>query len=246
MSSVEGTRPQSVKTEDQNVKKEEKKKDNDVKKNDDECSCTCCDTLKKHPLYPTVRQLLHWKDYLRSGLIFLSLNVFFYLITFGEYTLLSLLFYAFFLIQIISIGYTVFQTKIKGGANPLEERFKGDWSISKETLEQHMTVTHSLCQEIKDHVSDLVLCKKLGRSVKAVFVSYILSAIFGCFNLITLLWLGHLLAFAIPPVYELKKDEIDSKIKLACDMYKTYKDLAMEKLATVPVLSNIVEKLKSD
>jgi len=225
------------------------KKDNDKTKNekDECCSCDCCETLKKHPLYPTVSQLVHWKDYMRSGLVFLTLNLFFYLITFGGYTLLSLSFYAFFFVLIISLAYTFIQS-LKGVKNPLEERFKGsDFSISRETLEKHMEVSHSLCEEVKAHLTDLILCKKMVKSVKAVFTSYLLSVIFGCFNFVTLLWMGTVVAFALPPVYALKKDEIDRHLSIACEQYTAYKNLAMEKLSAVPVLNTFVDKInKSD
>jgi len=207
----------------------------------------CLNLLKEHPLYPAAVSLCQWRDPTRSGLVFMTLNLFFYLITCGGYTFLSLSFYVFFFLLIISIGFTIFQSKVKGVPNALEERFKNtNFSISKEFVDAHNHVVHVLFEGFRVYARELLLCKKMGRSVKAVFASYFLSALFGWFNLITLIWVGTIIAFASPRVYEMKKKEIDEGLKLGNEMSKHYYGMAMEKASQLPVLSSLVGKGKSE
>jgi len=153
----------------------------------------------------------------------------------------------FFFLLIVCIGFTVFQSKVKGVPNALEERFKNaDFSISKEFLDAHVHVVHVLVEGVRVYAGELLLCKKLGSSIKAVFTSYILSTVFGWFNLITLIWMGTLIAFAWPRVYEMKEKEINEGVTKASDMYKLYHGMAMEKASQLPVLSSLVGKAKNE
>jgi len=86
----------------------------------------------------------------------------------------------------------------------------------------------------------------MGSSIKAIFGSYILSTVFGWFNLITLIWMGTIIAFASPRVYEMKEKEINEGLKKANDMYRLYHGMAMEKASQLPVLSSLVGKGKQD
>jgi len=236
------------------IKKEEKGVEKIVdelleeKHKNEECQsfCKCCELLEKHPLYPKVNYLVHWRDIPRSGLIFATLNLFFYLITFGGYTLLSLTSYAFFFILLISIGYSLFLS-FKQSKNTLEERFNGsEFSISKEGLEEHVKIVHAVIEDIKGYLTQLILCKHLGSTVKAVFASYFLSIITGCCSIVTFIWIGTIIAFTIPPVYELKKEEIDKFLGIACEHINKYQNLAAEKMSTIPVLNTLVGKPKTD
>jgi hypothetical protein len=178
----------------------------------------------------------------KSGLIFASINLFFYLITWGEYTLLSLGFYGIAVGLFISMAYTQFQIKIKSVQNPLNDRFSGNFKIAPEVEEANLAIAHDLLDVSTKYVTDLVLCKNLGRSIRAVFVSYILSSIFGWFEIVTLIWLASFLAFAIPPVYQMQKELIDAKLAEANKLIKTYKDMAMAQISQIPVLNTIFAK----
>jgi len=215
---------------------------NNNEKQDDECSLECLKIIKEHPLFPAVVTLVYWKDPARSGLVFLSLNLIFYLISCGGYTALSLSLYVFFLLLLASLGFTLFYSKFKGTPNALEERFKNaDFSISREFADAHGHVLHELLEGIRVYVGELLLCKNWVSSVKAVFACYFLSSFFGWFNLTTLVWLGTIIAFASPKIYEMQEEEINKGLKKGNEMYKLYLGMAMEQASTLPVLSSFIK-----
>jgi len=157
---------------------------------------------------------------------------------------LSLSFYAFFFILLISIGYTKFQS-FKGV--PIEDKLGSDFSISKESLEAHVDITYKLLEGAKVYLTNLIICKSMSRTVRAVFVSYILSMVTGCCNFISFLWLGTILAFSVPVAYEQNKKLVDTNLAIACEQYNKYKAMALESLSNVPVINSLlVDKSKKE
>ena len=146
-------------------------------------------------------EILGWKNKQESGMVFLSLNLLFYLVVLGGYSILSL---SCSVLAVFTIVVNVHRFLYKTSA---EE--DGDYLyVSREALENLfvMVYEHGHC-----------LCKKfhssLGDSIQIVASLFVLSWLSELFGIAGLLWLATLLAFALTPQYNLNKAVVDSQLE---------------------------------
>lgn len=71
------------------------------------------------PLTVVVEPVLYWRDVFRSGILFSIGNLFFFLLTVGQYSLLTLVTYVFLTLMLVSYAYITF-AQFRGQANPFE------------------------------------------------------------------------------------------------------------------------------
>lgn len=98
--------------------------------------------LKSSPVYHQISGLLHWSDPVQSALVFGIGNFFFFLITYGEYSVLTLLSYL-FLALVFVCGAYVYGTMLRAhfkkekAENPFHAKLKNPFVATKFSLEPH-------------------------------------------------------------------------------------------------------------
>jgi len=193
--------------------------------------------IKKNPLYPVVYDILLWRVPLTSGLYFGILNFFFFLITVGDYTVLSLLSYLHLTILLVCLVYvngTIMFTKfVKGeeAENPFVARWKDyRFSIPRETLNEHLESFDLLVNALVDLGRDVFYGTKTTLSLKFAGAFWASAIVGNIFSGTTLMYLLFLISFGWPRLYEEKKTEVNHFCHLARDYTKLYWKLVMEKL----------------
>jgi len=127
--------------------------------------------------------------------------------------------------------------------NPIEEKFKdADFSISEEVIAKHLEVLFRIYEDLRLTTRDILFCKDLISSLKALGAIYIFARISSMFSGITLLWIGFIIAFAFPPIYQKKKSEIDGIIQKGLIIFHDSFAKLVEK---APVVNTVLDKFKT-
>jgi len=191
--------------------------------------------LKSSPFYHQVSGLLHWSDPVQSALVFGIGNFFFFLITYGEYSVLTLVSYL-ALALIFVCGAYVYGTMLRAhfkkekAENPFQAKLKNPFVASKFSLEPH---AESIIGLINDgaHLWRSVLYFTDGAfSLKFAFAIWVFSVIGKLFSGTTLLYMTFLTAFIWPRIYQEKQAQIDEAYELALSKINHYVGLAMAHL----------------
>jgi len=188
------------------------------------------------PLFPEVSYILHWKDPIRTGLLFGIFNFSFFLITYGEYSVLSLAAYSSLALLVAAFAYAngsiLFAKYIQGlvAENPLSARWSSAEPIPRYVVEKHLDSVLNIVNAVLEVARDAFYSNFPILSVKVGAVFFILSLIGKWFSGLTLIYIVALIAFAWPRLYQEKQREIDHFWKLATDHYDTYAQLALSKI----------------
>jgi len=182
-------------------------------------------------------ELAHWKDPVQSLLLFVFVNLFLYLITCGEYTVLSLVCHIMFWVLMAALAYSQFALWVYKNNNALQERFQqADFSVSESFLQKHIDVMYRIFEDVRVCARDTLFgTKDLVPTLKAIGAIYVLGRVASCFSGLTLFWIGFIISFTFPPVYELKKQEIDKVVGDGLELAKKYYNEVAEK---VPFLAS--------
>ncbi|CAD7702309.1 unnamed protein product [Ostreobium quekettii] len=166
-----------------------------------------------------VEDILMWRDVQKSGIIFGSLTAGYLVLEWSGYSMLSLLAYAMLGILGGFLVWTNAAALLKKPGPPIPSFVKD--GVSDDDI---LKVAQKLTPAINDALgvvhrtitgADMVLAAKVCGAL------FVIAKIGGCFSLFTLCYIGVLAAFALPKVYELKKDEIDGAAAKALEQAKT-------------------------
>jgi len=207
--------------------------------------CECLKILQNHPLYPAAVELTQWTDPVRSGLFFAILNITMALLTYGEYTVLSLFFSVVFYMISGSLVYTLFMRQFKKVNDPMGDRFKdSDFTISQQFFQDHANTVYRLIEDCRKYLKDVCYGKNYWNTLKAV-ISFFFISLFSDFIFCSCtLWFALDVAFVFPKVYSMQQKKFDDLYLLAQDKATTTFNQAWEK--TPPVVKGFIEKLKQE
>jgi len=172
--------------------------------------------LKKDSVYQKVSDILHWRDKIESALVFFILNFFYFLITFGEYTVLTLICYlllAFLVPLILIVGLTALHAHItkQPSQNPLTSRgvSRRDIKINRIHFEHHIDLFVDFINFSLERFTAVLFVESLPHSLKFAFYFWLLTIVGSLFSGVTVLFFLTLYAFVWPRLYEEKNKEID-------------------------------------
>jgi len=172
--------------------------------------------VRASPLYVDASKLFHWRDPVKSGLLFGMLNLFYYELYFEDYTLLTLVSYILLALLVLSFGfvqYVVLKARYLQGRNvdnPFKARFKNStFHVSRSTIVQHVDTVLDLLNLTIDLVREVYYCTNFFLSLQAAFFLYLVATVGGWFCGLTLVYLVLLGFFVWPRLYEEKHTEID-------------------------------------
>jgi len=198
---------------------------------------TCMVILKANPLYNEVSKIFHWRDPVRSGLLFGIANLFYILLSWGEYSVVTLTSYLLLSLLLVCLGYSnyvVFKASWLQGKkveNPFKEKFKNQkFHVTREAIDKHVDTILDLINLTIDKYRDVFYCSDNLVSLKYTFYFYVYATIGDWFSGITLLYLVTLGFFVWPRLYEEKKTEIDQWANIALTEGHKYLELAISKL----------------
>jgi len=210
---------------------------------------TYANIMKGNPIYEDVTQILLWKDPTRSGILFGIVNLFYFLITWGEYTLLTLFSYLFLTLLLncfFYANYVVLKASWLQGKrveNPLKERFKNaKFHISRQHVDKHVDTFIRFVNHTIDLVRDAFYCTDNLLTLKIALYFYLLAQLGNVFLDSTLLYLVSLAYFIWPRLYLEKHKEIDQVYDIAYQQAKVYIELGLSKLP--PAITNKLAALK--
>jgi len=206
--------------------------------------------IKKDPLYDEVSKILHWRDPVRSGLLFGIANLFYILFTWGEYSVITLVSYLLLSLLIVCFGYKnyiVLKAQWIGGKkveNPFLEKFKDQkFNVRKEAIEKHVDTLLDLINFTIDEYREVFFITSNFLALKFAFYFYLGATVGEWFDAVTLLYLGLLGAFIWPRLYEEKHNEIDHFYGIAKENVDKYVQLALSKVP--PAVTAYVPQLKA-
>jgi len=201
------------------------------------CTNRCISILRSNPLYTDVSNVFHWREPLRSGLLFGIFNFVFLLITWGGYSVVTLISYLFLALIVVCFSYVNFVVlkakwiSGKAAENPLQERFKTtDFHVSKEIAEKHLNTVLELTNITIDSCREVLYCTNVILSLQAAAMCYATATVGGWFAGATLLYLVVLGFFIWPRLYEEKQKEIDALYAVALTHLNNYYQLALSKI----------------
>jgi hypothetical protein len=193
--------------------------------------------IHNNPWYPEVSYILHWRDPIRTALLFGILNFAFYLVAVGGYTLLTLLSYAALTMLgvafIYANGMILWARYIQGVIidNPLSARWSASkWIVPRLIVEKHLDSVFNFVNAVLDISRDVFYCNYVVLSLKFAFIFLTLAIVGKWLSGLVLSYLVMLVLFAWPRLYEEKKTEIKHYYKLAADHINTYLNVVLSKL----------------
>jgi len=198
---------------------------------------SCMAILRKNPAYNDVANLFYWTEPAKSGLLFGIFNFFFFLITYGEYTVLTLVSYLLLSLLAVCVGYANYVVlkaswlQGKHAENPFKERFKDTkFHVSKEFVQQHIDTVVDIINLTIDTYRDVFYGVNLALSLKWLAYFFLIAQVGKMFSGETLIYLVLLVSFVWPRLYQEKKKEIDQAYELAQKQASIYIQLGLSKL----------------
>jgi len=193
--------------------------------------------IKANPVYSDVSKILHWRDPVKTGLLFGIFNFFFFLQTWADYSFVTIVSYLLLTLLCICFGYSNYvvlkASWIQGQQveNPFKERFKdAKFHVTRETAEKHLTSVLDAINLTIDHFRDVFYCTDNLLSLRFALYFYLGATIGNWFSGETLIYLVTLGFFLWPRVYEEKQKEIDHFYGIAKTQAENYYNLALSKL----------------
>lgn len=204
---------------------------------------------KSSPYYVDLSKIFHWRDPVKSGLLFGILNFFFLLITWGDYTVLTLISYLELALLAVCFGfvnYVVLKARFIDGKkvdNPFKAKFKNStFHISRSSIVQHVDTVLDIINLSIDLCRDVFYCINPIFSLQAAGVLYGLAILGKWFNGLTLIYLVLMGFFIWPRLYEEKQQEIDHFYAIGLTEAQKYIELGLSKLP--PAVASKLNALK--
>jgi hypothetical protein len=197
----------------------------------------CIAILKKNPLYNEASNIFHWRDPVRSGLLFGIGNLFYILLTWGDYSVITLTSYLLLALTLVCLSYTNFVVlkaawlQGKKVENPFKDRFKDQkFHLTREAIDPHVDTLIELINVTIDEFRDVFYCTDNMLSLRFALYFYIFATIGGWFSALSIFYLALLGFFVWPRLYEEKKKEIDHFYGIAKTEADKYFQLALSKI----------------
>jgi len=173
----------------------------------------------------------------RSGLLFGIANLFYILFTWGEYSVITLVSYLLLSLLTVCFCYTNYVV-LKGSwiqgktvENPFVERFKTQkFHVRRESIDQHVDTVLDLINLGIDEYREVFYCTDNLLSLRFALYFYLGATLGNWFDFVSILYIGMLVSFIWPRLYEEKQKEIDQVVNIAKDQINTYLQLALSKL----------------
>ncbi|MEQ2247150.1 Reticulon-3, partial [Ilyodon furcidens] len=166
---------------------------------------------------PQVNSLIHWRDPKKSGVVFgLSLLL---LLSLAAFSVISVVSYLLLALLCVTITFRIYKSVIQAvqksnEGHPFKVLIEKDVSIPPETFRKHVDTSLTHINRALKQMSRLFLVEDLVDSLKLAVVMWLLTYVGAVFNGITILILADILLFAVPPIYEKNKTQIDQYINL--------------------------------
>ncbi|XP_077445906.1 reticulon-3 isoform X3 [Stigmatopora argus] len=183
--------------------------------------------------HDSVKDLIYWRDPKKSGLVFgLSMLV---LLSLAAFSVISVVSYLLLALLCVTITFRIYKSVVQAvkksdDGHPFKPLLEKDVSISAETFRKHVDASLTYINGALKQLSRLFLVEDLVDSLKLAVVMWLLTYVGAIFNGITILILVDILLFAIPPVYEKNKTQIDQYVDLARTRINTTVAKLQEKL----------------
>uniref|UniRef100_A0A4W6EBC8 Reticulon n=1 Tax=Lates calcarifer TaxID=8187 RepID=A0A4W6EBC8_LATCA len=181
----------------------------------------------------SVKDLIHWRDPKKSGLVFgLSMLL---LLSLAAFSVISVVSYLLLALLCVTITFRIYKSVVQAvqksnEGHPFKTLIDKDVSIPPETFRKHVDASLTYINRALKQMSRLFLVEDLVDSLKLAVVMWLLTYVGAVFNGITILILADILLFAVPPVYEKNKTQIDQYIDLARTQVNTTIAKLQEKL----------------
>ncbi|XP_041842452.1 reticulon-3 isoform X1 [Melanotaenia boesemani] len=181
----------------------------------------------------SVKDLIHWRDPKKSGLVFgLSMLL---LLSLAAFSVISVASYLLLALLCVTITFRIYKSVVQAvqkssEGHPFKALIDKDVSIPPETFRKHVDASLTYINRALKQMSRLFLVEDLVDSLKLAVVMWLLTYVGAVFNGITLLILADILLFAVPPVYEKNKTQIDQYIDLVRTQVNTTIAKLQEKL----------------
>ncbi|XP_054656436.1 reticulon-3 isoform X1 [Dunckerocampus dactyliophorus] len=181
----------------------------------------------------SVKDLIHWRDPKKSGLVFgLSMLL---LLSLAAFSVISVVSYLLLALLCVTITFRIYKSVVQAvqkssEGHPFKSLIDKDVSIPPETFRKHVDVSLTYINRALKQMSRLFLVEDLVDSLKLAVVMWLLTYVGAVFNGITILILADILLFAVPPIYEKNKTQIDQYIDVARTQINTTIAKLQEKL----------------
>ncbi|XP_070849229.1 reticulon-3 isoform X1 [Chaetodon trifascialis] len=181
----------------------------------------------------SVKDLIHWRDPKKSGLVFgLSMLL---LLSLAAFSIISVVSYLLLALLCVTITFRIYKSVVQAvqkssDGHPFKALIDKDVSIPPETFRKHVDASLTYINRALKQMSRLFLVEDLVDSLKLAVVMWLFTYVGAVFNGITILILADILLFAVPPVYEKNKTQIDQYIDLARTQINTTMAKLQEKL----------------
>jgi len=193
--------------------------------------------IRRNPFYTPISDILYWKDRTESALVFAMINCFFFLIIWAHYSLITLVSYLLLCFLIFCAGYVNIITlkaslsKQPLPENPLAARLKNRrFHLDAAMIDQHLEVFVVAVNIVLPKLKDVFLCTNLLLTAKFAIGFWFTAIIGKCISTAGLLYLGVILAFIWPKLYQEKQKEIDHFAGIAMEKIRGVTHTAMAKL----------------
>ncbi|XP_037615338.1 reticulon-3 isoform X1 [Sebastes umbrosus] len=177
----------------------------------------------------SVKDLIHWRDPKKSGVVFgLSMLL---LLSLAAFSVISVASYLLLALLCVTITFRIYKSVVQAvqkssDGHPFKTLIDKDVSIPPETFRKHVDASLTHINRGLKQMSRLFLVEDLVDSLKLAVVMWLFTYVGAVFNGITILILANILLFAVPPVYEKNKTQIDQYI----DLIRTQVNTTMAKL----------------
>ncbi|XP_059211466.1 reticulon-3 isoform X3 [Centropristis striata] len=181
----------------------------------------------------SVKDLIHWRDPKKSGLVFgLSMLM---LLSLAAFSIISVASYLLLALLCVTITFRIYKSVVQAvqkssDGHPFKSLIEKDVSIPPETFRKHVDASLTYINRGLKQMSRLFLVEDLVDSLKLAVVMWLFTYVGAVFNGITILILADILLFAVPPIYEKNKTQIDQYIDVARTQINTTMAKLQEKL----------------
>ncbi|XP_034471517.1 reticulon-3 isoform X1 [Hippoglossus hippoglossus] len=181
----------------------------------------------------SVKDLINWRDPKKSGVVFgLSMLM---LLSLAAFSVISVASYLLLALLCVTITFRIYKSVVQAvqkssDGHPFKTLIDKDVSIPPETFRKHVDASLTYINRALKQMSRLFLVEDLVDSLKLAVVMWLLTYVGAVFNGITILILADILLFALPPVYEKNKTQIDQYIDVARTQVNTTMAKLQEKL----------------
>ncbi|CAM9319183.1 unnamed protein product, partial [Lampetra planeri] len=166
----------------------------------------------------SVKDLIHWRDPKKSGVVFgVSMLL---LLSLAAFSVISVVSYLLLALLCVTITFRIYKSVVQAvqksnDGHPFKALIDKDVSIPPENFRKHVDVSLTYINRALKQMSRLFLVEDLVDSLKLAVVMWLLTYVGAVFNGITILILADILLFAVPPIYEKNKTQIDQYIDIA-------------------------------